>query len=83
MTELFVVIFVLASSYPIYKSGNKSLFTSYIFTAFLFLFSFVTANTFYGEVVSVLAKTSILYILWRVSVEYLCAKDILPKKDSK
>ena len=74
MTELFVVLFVLSSSYPIYKSGNKSLFTSYIFTAFLFLFSFITTNTFYGEVVSILAKTSILYILWRVSVEYMCKK---------
>lgn len=80
MTELFVVIFILASSYPIYKSGNKSLFISYIFTAFLFLFSFITSNTFYGEVVSILAKTSILYILWRVSIEYLCLQDILPKK---
>jgi hypothetical protein len=79
MTELFVVIFVLASSYPIYQSGNKSLFTSYIFTAFLFLFSFITANTFYGEVVSILAKTSILYILWRVSVEYLCLRDLKAK----
>lgn len=80
MTELFVVIFVLVSSYPIYKSGNKGLFTSYIFTAFLFLFSFVAASTFYGEVVEILAKTSILYILWKVSVEYFCARDVLPKK---
>lgn len=79
MTELFVVLFVLASSYPIYKSGNKSLFTSYIFTAFLFLFAALTSNTFYGQVVSILAKTSILYILWRVSVEYLCLRDAKSK----
>lgn len=75
MTELFVVLFVLASSYPIYQSGNKNLFTSYIFTAFLFLFAAITADTFYGQVVSILAKTSILYILWRVSVEYLCLRE--------
>lgn len=79
MTELFVVVFVLASSYPIYQSGNKSLFTSYIFTAFLFLFAAITSDTFYGQVVSILAKTSILYILWRVSVEYLCLRESKPK----